>query len=441
MTNQSDSTPLPGSTTTTEGADSDSQMRRRLAFLQLTDDDARILRQLAKGFPSWADDFVESFYRHLQSFPETSRLLQDAAHVEKLKRLQMQHLQSMLESAWDEEYIERRRAVGQAHADVGLEPQLFLGAYNQYLQFALPVLAGGRPDGTARLDQVLPLLKVVLLDIGLTLEAYFRQSTVNLQQALDLLFKTNSELRRFAQLTSHDLKTPLATVANLCDEVLDEFGGQIPAEAARLVDAARQRAFRMSSTIDELLAAALATMSPDGEETASTEDVLADVIETLRPQFAQKQIKLTVAHPLPRVKGNKARLREAFYNLLSNAAKFMNKDHGKIEIIARLDGGHCQFTIADNGPGIPRDELERIFVPFRRLPAHRDRPGSGLGLYFTKTIIEELGGHVWAEAELGVGSKFHVCLECAPDDARTDMSAESASWEEPSSRAGEADRE
>ncbi len=68
-----------------------------------------------------------------------------------------------------------------------------------------------------------------------------------------MYWKANIELRQFAHLASHDLKTPLATVANFCDEAIDEFGGQMPDEAKALIESARQRTFRMSRMIDELL--------------------------------------------------------------------------------------------------------------------------------------------------------------------------------------------
>ena len=108
------------------------------------------------------------------------------------------------------------------------------------------------------------------------------------------------------------------------------------------------------------------------------------------------------------------RLREAFYNLLSNAIKFIDKEPGKIEITTRFDDQQCTIIVADNGLGIPHEELERIFLPLRRLRAHRDRPGSGLGLHFTKNLIEQQGGQVWAESEPGSGSRFCVLLFRGP---------------------------
>lgn len=72
------------------------------------------------------------------------------------------------------------------------------------------------------------MLKAIFLDVGLSLDAYFHRLTEDLQRALGMLWEANKKLKQFAHFTSHDLKTPLGTVANLCDEVIDEFGSQIP---------------------------------------------------------------------------------------------------------------------------------------------------------------------------------------------------------------------
>ena len=71
------------------------------------------------------------------------------------------------------------------------------------------------------------------------------------------------------------------------------------------------------------------------------------------------------------------------------------------------------IMFVDNGPGIPPEERERIFAPFRRLSQHRDRPGSGLGLYFAKNLIAQQGGRIWVESTPGEGSRFCVQLASA----------------------------
>jgi signal transduction histidine kinase len=390
-------------------------MANRLAFLQLDEADCARLRSLAPLFLEHEEDFVETFYRHLFSFPETAAFLQDQTLVERLKESQRKHFASMLEADWNAEYVQRRNQVGDTHADVGIEPDVFLGAYNLYAQYCFRHLMPGLGQREqADLDRLLSVLKVIFLDIGLTLDAYFARLIESQRQALDMLWKANVELKQFAQLASHDLKTPLATVANLCDEALDEFGTQMPEGARDLVEAARQRTFRMSRMIDELLAF---SASPEGVESnseISSQEALTEALDRLRPTMQEKEVKLTVSDNLPEVLGNKVRLREAFYNLLSNAIKFLDKRPGRIGVTAELRGNDCVFCISDNGPGIPADELERIFVPFRRLSVHHNVPGSGLGLYFTKNMIEHQAGRVWVESQPGQGSRFYVLLKRSP---------------------------
>lgn len=387
--------------------------QRRLEFLQMGEADAERLRGMAADFHDRAEEFVEVFYQHLFAFENTAKFLQSPETVARLKQMQRRHLESMLEADWDDAYFEQRRQVGHVHAEVGIEPQFFLGAYNQYLQCSLARLAEKHSHDVAAYEaDAVSLLKAVLLDIGLTLEAYFAQSTVNLRQALDMFWKANAELRQFAQLTSHDLKTPLATVANLCDEALDEFGGQMPEAARQLIAAARDRTFRMSRSIDELLASTL----PDGNEPCqpvSSQEALADALETARPLLEASDVEVSIVGELPLVLGNKTRLREAFANILSNAAKFIDRRPGKLTIEAKDREGQCVIAFADNGPGIPAEELNRLFGPFRRLARHRDRPGSGLGLYFTKSLIVQQGGKIWVESTVGQGSTFCIQLKCA----------------------------
>lgn len=385
---------------------------RQLAYLEIEPTDHLRLQKIAPILSACGAEFVEVFYRHLFKFKETARFLQDPALVERLKQAQRSHLESMLQADWSQAYVERRRRVGDIHAEVGINPRMFLGAYNQYLQFCFRHLAlDADPQIREFAETSLSLLKAVFFDIGLTLDAYFQHATENLQQALEMLFRANTELRQFAQLTSHDLKTPLGTVVNLCDEALDEFGEQMPTAARELIAAAKNRAYRMSQTIDELLASALTTPAAYDNEPFSSELMIDQAVETVRPLLEKKQIELTIAKPLPWVCGDPVKVREAFYNLFSNAAKFINKRPGQITVTARVEGQNCVFCVADNGPGIPAEELQRIFVPFRRLPRHRNEPGSGLGLYFTKNLIEQQSGHIWVESEVDHGSRFYVLLK------------------------------
>jgi signal transduction histidine kinase len=386
---------------------------KRRAFLHISDDDCQRVRTLAPIFSLFEEEFVERFYAHLQSHRETAAFLTDPALVERLKQTQRDYFRSLLEAKLTPAYVDERRRIGMAHAGVGLEPQWFLGAFNQYVQLCFRYFATRSSDHEQYVESTLSLLKFILLDIGLALDAYFTQITGQLRTALELLAQSNASLKEYAQLVSHDLKTPIATVAGLCEEFLDEFGGQVSIEARSLIEAAQARSMKMSRLIDELFAISEAAAQPSQRSRVSTRVVLDEVLDRLRPEVGTKAIEIRIAEQLPDVYAHAGRLREVFYNLLSNAVKYMDKEPGVIRITADRCGDEQVFCVADNGPGIPESDRVKIFAPFRRLPHHRQRPGSGLGLYFVKTIVEEQGGRVWLESTVGVGTSFFVAIPAA----------------------------
>lgn len=391
--------------------------KNRRNFLNLSEEDAIHLRELRTIFDTHAEEFVEQFYSHLFQFDDTSRFLEDQELVARLKRLQTGHLQSMLDADWGIEYNARRRIVGQAHADIGIEPQLFLGAYNQYLQFFLKRLNIDCDSKEECEEKFSVLLKATLYDVGLTLDAYFTHSTQQIRKALDLYWQANAELRQFAELTSHDLKTPLGTLANLCDEVIDEFGDQMPEEAVKMITQASLKTFDMSRMIDALLASAHISHEEDNSSQVPIKSMLDILIRQMQYELRKKDITVDIQGDFPDALGDPARLKEAFSNLLSNAIKYIEFQPGLITINGiKRGGGVIEITVTDSGSGIPESELKRIFVPFRRLPTHRDDPGSGLGLYFTKQIVESNGGRVWAESLPGQGATFHVELRTFEHD-------------------------
>ena len=396
-------------------------LKSRLAFLGMTTADADRLRECNVNLSDRSADFIEAFYRHLFSFDETARFLRDPATVERLKQLQQQHLQSMLEAKWDDEYVARRRQVGRVHADRGVAPQYFLGAYNQYVQHCLAYLMTAQQGDVSETTQrVASLLKAVFLDIGLTLDAYFVQLSNDLRQALDMYWDANNELKQFAHFTSHDLKTPLGTVANLCEELLDEFGDDIPTEARQLIEQAQRTTYRMSSTIDELLMTSIATEQLDIQDEVSSEVPIREAVDRIRPLLDKRRIELVLPQAYPLVLANKVHLREVFHNLLSNAVQYLNTDSGRIEIRITAKESKCVFSVIDNGSGIPLEEQVRIFAPFRRLAKHQHQSGSGLGLYFTKQLVEKQGGRIWVESKVGNGSCFFVQLNQAHSEADHD---------------------
>ena len=388
-------------------------LAQRRAFLEISDADVERVRGLAGLFDSFLDGYVEQLFAHLAAHPVTASFLTDATLVPCLKEAQKRYFESLLGARLDADYVVYRQRIGQVHADVGLEPPWFLGAYNQYLQYAFRQFAahcGG--DLECYVEGMLALLKLLLLDMGLALDPYFARSTEHLRTALRLLAQSNAEVKEFAHLASHDLKTPLATVANLCEEFLDEFGPQVPAEGRGLIEAAWSKTLKLGRMIDELL-----EISEAGTQTqrnqrvpVATRPLLDQVLERLRPEIEGRSIQISVPDFLPEVHAHPGRLSEVFYHVLSNAVKFLDKEAGTIRLGVEAANGEHIFCISDNGPGIAEADLPQIFAPFRRLPQHRNTPGSGLGLYFVKTFVEDQGGRVWVESRVGEGTQFYIAL-------------------------------
>jgi signal transduction histidine kinase len=383
----------------------------RRTFLGITQADSERVRALAPAFQAFADEFVERFYAHLFSFPATAGLLQDPELVRRLKGLQKRYFESLVFAELTPDYVQERRRIGHVHAEVGLEPQWFLGAFNQYIQHCFNYFAQlPQQDLKQYAAGTLSLTKFIVLDIGLSLDAYFARSTEGLRKALELYEQSNTELREFAHLVSHDLKTPLATVAGLCEEFLDEFGQQVPEEARRLIDAARNRTMRMKGMIDELLAMSETAAQPAQRARISTRSLVDEVLDRVRLEIGDRSIRIEVPGQMPEIDFHPGRFREVLYQLLSNAVKFIDKESGEIQVSVQTVGDEHVFCVSDNGSGISQVDQRRIFAPFQRLPQHRNRPGSGLGLYFVRRIIEDRGGRVWVESRVGEGSQFYITI-------------------------------
>lgn len=396
-------------------ASDEALLLERCEFLRLSAEDSELLASLKPALSACAADFIEFFYRHLQRFPTTAAFLTDHRLVERLKGIQLRYFDSLLEGRLGPDRVSDRRRMGERHAEVGLEPPWFLGTFSLYLEHGFRVVAEQPPAAQAeRLPALHVLVKHILLDIGLSLDAYYERSTNNLRQALALYTQSNTELREFARLASHDLKTPLATIAGLCEEFLDEFGPGTPEAGRELIRQARARTLQMRGMIDELLAVSEAAAEPGQRRRVSLRGLFDEALERIRLDCVDQAAEFSIPAQLPEVVAQPARLREALYQLLSNAVKHMDKRPGHVWVAADATAERVHLMVGDDGPGIAPADQDRIFAPFRRLQRSRGTPGHGLGLYVVRQIVEELGGRVWCESEPPNGCVFHVMLPNPP---------------------------
>jgi signal transduction histidine kinase len=148
-------------------------------------------------------------------------------------------------------------------------------------------------------------------------------------------------------------------------------------------------------------------------QSVELEPVFRGVISTAHGLVGAKPIKLLseIEAGLPLAFGDETRIRQVLLNLYSNAAKFT--DQGEIKLFARQVPEGIQVTVRDSGSGISQQDLGLIFEEFKQASnAGRDpRSGAGLGLAISRQLLELMGGHIWAESEIGKGSAFHFVVQ------------------------------
>jgi len=232
-----------------------------------------------------------------------------------------------------------------------------------------------------------------------------------------------SEARRLEQVrrdfvanVSHELRTPLAALkASL--ETLRQGAEADPQAREAFLEGALREAERLERLVNELLE--LSRLESGAglslREEVDIGQVVRAAVDRALPQAQQAGLHLEMALevPLPLLRADPERLERALVNLLDNAIKFTPRG-GKVAVSARPAEGGLLLTVQDTGPGIPPQELPRIFERFYRGALGRRLPGAGLGLAIVKHIVEAHGGRVWAESTPGHGSTFHLFLPASP---------------------------
>ncbi len=114
--------------------------------------------------------------------------------------------------------------------------------------------------------------------------------------------------------------------------------------------------------------------------------------------------------PLPQVKADRNLFIQLFQNLIGNAIKYRSESKPEIHISAKREKEMWLFSVRDNGIGIEKQYLERIFIIFQRLHGRNKYPGTGIGLAICKKVVERHGGKIWAESEVGKGTTFYFTI-------------------------------
>ncbi len=229
------------------------------------------------------------------------------------------------------------------------------------------------------------------------------------------LCRTTDILANMLSTASHDLKAPLAAVQSLHQVILGGYAGEISEQQKRLLLRAEDRIKGMVSQIDDIFDISRSESDYTQREPVSIVEIAKNSLESARAQAAGKEIELVADWNMEpaAIPGERTRLQQALSHLLGNAIKF-TQSGGRVTLRITDDdeGQKIVVEVMDNGPGIPGEELHRVFDDFYR---GKDSPmgGAGVGLSNAKRIIEAHGGRIWAESpypESEKGAKFTFIL-------------------------------
>jgi two-component system NtrC family sensor kinase len=231
-----------------------------------------------------------------------------------------------------------------------------------------------------------------------------------LAEANQQLARANQELEQFAYSAAHDLQEPLRKIHIFTELLQAKIRGKIDADTDSYLAFCVQGAAQMDQLIKDLLLYAGAMKSTEVSQTpVPLERALEKALTNLDVTIADSGAQVT-AGPLPVMLVDEIRMQQLFQNLIGNAIKYRRQDElPRVQISACREGDRWLFSVADNGIGISREYWGKVFELFKRLDPGT-YPGTGLGLAICKRIVDQLGGTIWVESELGKGSTFHFTV-------------------------------
>ncbi|HEV2727625.1 MAG TPA: HAMP domain-containing sensor histidine kinase, partial [Solirubrobacterales bacterium] len=250
-----------------------------------------------------------------------------------------------------------------------------------------------------------------------TLGAAFNEMAEELEQEESRREQLDRLKDEFVLTASHELRSPLTSVQGFAELLMLERDSLTPRQAETveiILDNCRHLVRLLNDLLDLARSdAGRLSIRPQPTEVAPLID---DVVRTMRAQTEAGNQSLTEHVPpgLPLIDVEPDRIRQILMNLLTNAHEY-SPEGASIRVAARAVGAEVEISVSDDGPGIPAEQLERIFDRFTRGDAGLTQRvgGTGLGLAISKSLVELHGGSIAAESTAGQGSTFHVRLPVA----------------------------
>lgn len=264
----------------------------------------------------------------------------------------------------------------------------------------------------------LPTIGIVITDLTKTkvFEKEIRAKAEQLELKNMELEKMNKDLESFAYISSHDLQEPLRKIQLFVGRLIEEEQHNLSTTGKDMFQRMHLAAKRMQLLIDDLLAYSRSGNTKMELETTDLNQLVQDVQEDLQEEITEKQAVIETGN-LSTVNVIPFQFRQMMHNLIGNALKFSHSEvPPKITINSEIIPAYplldnkksCHITVSDNGIGFDTQYSDKIFKVFQRLHTREEFAGTGIGLAIVKRIVENHGGVVSVDSEMGKGSRFDI---------------------------------
>jgi PAS domain S-box-containing protein len=222
------------------------------------------------------------------------------------------------------------------------------------------------------------------------------------------LLRINNDLDSFVYTASHDLKSPIANLEGLATVLQESLGGKLNQEDLKVLHLLGLSVNKLKKTIADLTdITRVQKQLTERHEHLLFEEILEDVKADIESLVASSGGRVITEFKMPEIVYARKNLRSILYNLLSNAIKYRSPDRPLlVRVRTKQVGTEIVFSVQDNGLGIKSQHLHKLFSMFTRLHNHVE--GTGIGLYMIKRIIENNGGSIHVDSEIGKGTRFTV---------------------------------
>jgi signal transduction histidine kinase len=255
------------------------------------------------------------------------------------------------------------------------------------------------------------------------LESRVAARTMELQEANHQLALTNEELEAFTASASHDLRSPLGTIAGQAGLLRNELGALKNDVITQRIDRIQSNVMRSSEIIDGLLSLARVSRQELLNERVDLSALVSGIVEELRQQHPKHRVDC-VLQPNLAVNADPRLMKSLFGNLLGNAWKYTSRTPGaRVEVSCTQGTGGMVFSVRDNGVGFDMASAQRLFEPFQRMHSSADFPGVGIGLAIVARIVRRYGGKITADSAPGQGAHFRFTLPAAVVAGRESIAA------------------